>query len=66
MHRNPPLLDDDGYEVDSEDDGERAEEAIAAAAELDPYATIRLERMSDTTLPVPGFEADFPQIFSHL
>lgn len=44
IHRNPPLIDEDGYEVDSDDDEDRIEDAMASAAELDPYANIRLER----------------------
>jgi RXT2-like, N-terminal len=44
ISRNPPLVDEDGYEVDSDDDDERAQAAIAAAAEFDPYADVRIER----------------------
>ncbi|KAK0765219.1 hypothetical protein N5P37_002697 [Trichoderma harzianum] len=44
IHRNPPLVDEDGYEFDSDDDESRVEEAILSAAELNPYANIRLER----------------------
>lgn len=39
-------MDEDGYDVDSEDDDERAEAAIAAAAEMDPYSSIHIERTS--------------------
>lgn len=46
ISRNPPLVDEDGYDIDSDDDEERVQDAIAAAAENDPYAMIRLERMS--------------------
>ncbi|KAH8170380.1 rxt2-like protein [Sarocladium implicatum] len=45
LYRNPPLLDDEGYEIDSDDDPDRVEDAIAAAAEFDPYANIRLENV---------------------
>ncbi|ROT36631.1 hypothetical protein SODALDRAFT_335732 [Sodiomyces alkalinus F11] len=45
INRNPPLLDDEGYEVDSDDDEERLQEAMASAAELNPYANIRLEQV---------------------
>ena len=38
-------MDEDGYEVDSEDDDERAQAAIAAAAEFDPYADVKIESM---------------------
>jgi hypothetical protein len=43
ISRNPPLVDEDGYEVDSEDDDERAQAAMAAAAEFDPYADVKIE-----------------------
>ncbi|KAL6827735.1 RXT2-like protein [Trichoderma camerunense] len=45
IHRNPPLVDEDGYEFDSDDDESRVEEAILSAAELNPYANIRLEHI---------------------
>lgn len=45
ISRNPPLVDEDGYEVDSDDDDERARDAIAAAAEQDPYSDVKIERM---------------------
>lgn len=45
IHRNSPLVDDDGYEFDSDDDDARVEEAMLSAAELDPYANIRLEHI---------------------
>lgn len=51
ISRNPPLVDEDGYEVDSEDDDERAEAAIAAAAEMDPYSSIHIERMNPKPTP---------------
>lgn len=44
ISRNPQLVDEDGYEVESDDEDERSRRAIAAAAEFDPYAIIRLER----------------------
>lgn len=44
IHRNPPLIDDEGYGVDSDDDEERIQEAMAEAAEMDPYSSINLER----------------------
>lgn len=44
IYRNPPLVDDDGYEVFSEDDTERIENAVQSAAELNPYTNIRIER----------------------
>lgn len=44
LYRNPPLVDDDGYEVYSGDEDERMQEAALTAAELNPYANLRLER----------------------
>lgn len=49
ISRNPPLIDEDGYEVDSEDDDERAQAASAAAAEFDPYADVKIESMDTHT-----------------
>jgi hypothetical protein len=37
-------VDEDGYEVDSDDDDERAQAAMATATESNPYADIRIER----------------------
>lgn len=45
IHRNPGLFDEDGYEVDSDDDEERIEEALASTAELNPYSSIRIEQL---------------------
>ncbi|PVH83097.1 hypothetical protein DL98DRAFT_513389 [Cadophora sp. DSE1049] len=45
ISRNPPLIDEDGFEVDSDDDDERAGAAIAAAAERDPYADVKIEHL---------------------
>lgn len=42
ISRNPPVVDEDGYDIDSDDDDERVQDAVAAAAENDPYSTIRL------------------------
>ena len=50
ISRNPPLVDDDGYEVDSEDDDERAQAAMVAAAEFDPYADVKIERTDTLVL----------------
>ncbi|POS87892.1 hypothetical protein EPUL_000400, partial [Erysiphe pulchra] len=43
LSRNPPLIDEDGYEIDSDDDEERTRTALAAAAQLNPYAQVKLE-----------------------
>ncbi|KAH8665857.1 RXT2-like protein [Tricladium varicosporioides] len=45
ISQNPLLIDEDGYEVDSDEDDERAQTAIAAAAEFDPYADIKIEQL---------------------
>ncbi|KAK3186226.1 hypothetical protein K4F52_004990 [Lecanicillium sp. MT-2017a] len=45
IYRNPPLLDDEGYEIDSDDDEQRVADAVASAAELNPYANVRLEHV---------------------
>ncbi|RDA93878.1 hypothetical protein CP533_4517 [Ophiocordyceps camponoti-saundersi (nom. inval.)] len=56
IHRNPPMLDENGYEIDSDDDDERVEEAALASAQINPYANVRLEQIlapltSSTDLP---------------
>lgn len=56
VYRNPPLVDDEGYEIISDDDADRIEDAELAAAELNPYSTIHLEHVlapltSSTDLP---------------
>ncbi|KAG6041268.1 hypothetical protein E4U41_005195 [Claviceps citrina] len=56
LYRNPPLIDDEGYEIISDDDADRIEEAELSAAELNPYSNIRLEHLlapltSATDLP---------------
>ncbi|KAI0477699.1 RXT2-like protein [Xylariaceae sp. FL0804] len=45
ISRNPPLLDDEGYEVDSDDDEDHVQDVIDSTAEFDPYANIRLENI---------------------
>jgi hypothetical protein len=55
--RNPPLVDEEGYEIDSDDeDEERVHEAEASAAEFNPYANIQIENIlapltASTALP---------------
>lgn len=44
ISRNPPLIDEDGYSIDSDDDEDRVRDAVATAADADPYSSIRLER----------------------
>jgi hypothetical protein len=48
IYRNPPLIDDEGYEIDSDDDDERVGEAVAFATEVNPYSNVHLERMLST------------------
>jgi len=44
LHPNPPLIDDEGYDLDSDDNEERVQEALASAREDNPYSSIHLER----------------------
>ncbi|KAK5626236.1 hypothetical protein RRF57_001951 [Xylaria bambusicola] len=46
ISRNPPLIDDEGYEIDSDDDEEQILDAMNNAAEFNPYTNIRLESKS--------------------
>ncbi|KAI0152654.1 RXT2-like protein [Xylariaceae sp. FL1272] len=45
ISRNPPLLDDEGYELNSSDDEDLILDVANAAAEFDPYSNIRLENI---------------------
>ncbi|KAK4149072.1 hypothetical protein C8A00DRAFT_38342 [Chaetomidium leptoderma] len=45
INRNPPLIDEDGYDIDSDDEEEQVQEAIASAMDGDPYSSIRLEQI---------------------
>ncbi|TLS24072.1 hypothetical protein PpBr36_08104 [Pyricularia pennisetigena] len=45
ISRNPPLVDEEGYELDSDDDEERIAEVQAAVAEDDPYSGIRIDEI---------------------
>ncbi|KAK4042391.1 hypothetical protein C8A01DRAFT_14025 [Parachaetomium inaequale] len=45
IHRNPPLVDEEGYDIDSDDDEEQVQEAVASAVEENPYSSIRLEEI---------------------
>ncbi len=54
LSRNRPLVDDDGYEIDTEEDDEavvQGAEADAAAVGETPYAEVHLERMSSRARP---------------
>ncbi|PQE24553.1 Transcriptional regulatory rxt2 protein [Rutstroemia sp. NJR-2017a WRK4] len=45
ISRKPPLVDEDGYEIGSDEDEERAEAIAMENAEFDPYADIKLEEL---------------------
>ncbi|KAH8896987.1 hypothetical protein GQ53DRAFT_712584 [Thozetella sp. PMI_491] len=45
ISRNPPLVDDEGYDLDSDDDDEHIQEVETAAAEENPYSAIHLEQI---------------------
>jgi len=60
------LIDDEGYELDSDDNEERVQEAIAAAEDENPYASIHLEREYPFVPRLSGLRratADQKQIF---
>ncbi|KAI5922823.1 RXT2-like protein [Camillea tinctor] len=43
ISRNPPVIDDEGYELDSDDDEEHYHDVAETIAEFNPYANVRLE-----------------------
>ncbi|KAG6011367.1 hypothetical protein E4U43_008357 [Claviceps pusilla] len=45
LYRNPPLIDDEGYEISSDDDADRIADAELTAADLNPYSNIHLEHI---------------------
>ncbi|KAI1004058.1 hypothetical protein K3495_g4155 [Podosphaera aphanis] len=45
LYQNPPLIDEDGYEIGTDDDDERTQAAEANAAQLNPYAQVKLENI---------------------
>ncbi|KAK4187219.1 RXT2-like protein [Podospora australis] len=45
IHRNPHLIDQDGYDIESDDDEEQVQEALSAAADENPYSEVRLEQI---------------------
>ncbi|EAQ85081.1 hypothetical protein CHGG_09095 [Chaetomium globosum CBS 148.51] len=51
INLNPPLIDEDGYDIDSDDDEEQVQEAIASALEENPYSSVRLELGDNTWAP---------------
>lgn len=46
LSRNPPLVDEDGYEIGSDDDEEAVQNAHAEAAQQNPYAGTQLHGAS--------------------
>lgn len=46
INHNPPLIDEDGYDIDSDDDEEQVQDAVTSAIEDNPYSSVRLERGS--------------------
>lgn len=48
ISRNPPLVDEEGYEPESDDEDyeERMREIMATATQFNPYASVRLESAS--------------------
>ncbi|KAK3381523.1 RXT2-like protein [Podospora didyma] len=45
INRNPSLVDEEGYDLDSDDNEEHIREVMASAMEDDPYSSIRLEQL---------------------
>ncbi|KAL2132934.1 hypothetical protein VTI74DRAFT_3155 [Chaetomium olivicolor] len=45
INRNPPLIDEDGYDIESDDDEGQVQAALASAMEDNPYSSIRLEQI---------------------
>ncbi|KAI1211331.1 RXT2-like protein [Annulohypoxylon truncatum] len=45
ISRNPVLIDDEGYEIDSDDDQDYIQDVTDTAAEFNPYANVRLENI---------------------
>ncbi|KAK0628962.1 RXT2-like protein [Bombardia bombarda] len=54
INKNPPLVDDEGYELDSDDNEERVQEVVASAMEDNPYSSIHLERLLAPLTAVTG------------
>lgn len=46
LSRNPPLVDEDGYEIGSDDDEEAVQNAHVEAAQQNPYAGTQLHGAS--------------------
>ncbi|KAK5662037.1 hypothetical protein OQA88_10149 [Cercophora sp. LCS_1] len=45
INQNPLLIDEEGYELDSDDDEERIQETIEASMAENPYSSIHLEQL---------------------
>ncbi|KAJ4293809.1 hypothetical protein N0V88_005320 [Collariella sp. IMI 366227] len=50
INRNPPLIDEEGYDIESDDDEEQVQEAVASAMEDNPYSSIRIEPFTSNAL----------------
>ena len=62
LHPNPPLIDDEGYDLDSDDNEERVQEALASAREDNPYSSIHLERKCSSMFECLKSGSDAKQI----
>ncbi|VBB80049.1 Putative protein of unknown function [Podospora comata] len=45
INHNPPLIDEDGYDITSDDDEQEVQEAIASAMDDNPYSDVHLEQI---------------------
>lgn len=54
ISRNPPLVDDEGYEPESDDEDyeQRMHDIVETAAEFNPYANVRLESELESLDPL--------------
>ncbi|KAK0742337.1 RXT2-like protein [Apiosordaria backusii] len=57
INHKPPLIDQDGYDITSDDDEEQVQEALATAMDDNPYSDVHLEQIfapltSVTDLPM--------------
>ncbi|KAK4180258.1 RXT2-like protein [Triangularia setosa] len=45
INHNPPLIDQDGYDITSDDDEQEVQEALAIAMDDNPYSDVHLEQI---------------------
>ncbi|KAK4195208.1 RXT2-like protein [Triangularia verruculosa] len=45
INHNPPLIDQDGYDITSDDDEQEVQEALATAMDDNPYSDVHLEQI---------------------